>query len=79
ASPELTDSLLCNLRHRRNIKIGYANRTGKKWSGQFNNWLSDEIVEIAADVGLLPSFPIPEILATRIATDESFGIIPVPD
>jgi hypothetical protein len=30
------------------------------------------------EVGITPSFPIPQILATRIATTESFGIIPVP-
>jgi hypothetical protein len=40
--------------------------------------LNDEIVELAAEVGVLPSFPIPQVLATRIATEESFGIIPVP-
>ena len=44
----------------------------------FNQWICDEIVEIAAEVGIKPSFPIPKILATRIATTESFGIIPVP-
>ncbi|KAJ7153309.1 hypothetical protein C8R46DRAFT_1357190 [Mycena filopes] len=78
ASPELTDVLLCNLRNRRNTKIGYMNRTGTKWKGHFNLWLSDEIVELAAEVGIRPSFPIPDILATRISTDECFGIIPVP-
>lgn len=31
------------------------------------------------DIGLLPSFPIPHVLVTRIATNESFGIIPVPE
>ena len=33
---------------------------------------------MAAEVGMVPSFPIPHILPTRIATTESFGIIPVP-
>ena len=37
------------------------------------------MVELAADVGISPSFPIPEILSTCIATKESFGIIPVPE
>jgi hypothetical protein len=35
-------------------------------------------VEKAANAGVQPSFPIPNILPTRIATTESFGIIPVP-
>jgi hypothetical protein len=38
-----------------------------------------KIVELAADVGISPSCPIPEILSSRIATKESFGIIPVPE
>jgi hypothetical protein len=37
-----------------------------------------DIVELAAEVGIKPSFPIPDVLATRIATTEKFGIIPVP-
>jgi len=35
-------------------------------------------VEKAANAGVQPSFSIPNILPTRIATTESFGIIPVP-
>jgi hypothetical protein len=35
-------------------------------------------VEKAANAGVQPSFPIPNILPTQIATTESFGIIPVP-
>ena len=30
----------------------------------------DKIVELAADLGISPSFPIPEILSTFIATKE---------
>jgi len=78
ASPQLTDALLCNIRHRRNTTIGHFNRTGQKHQSHFDQWLQDEIVEIAAEVGMKPSFPIPEILATRVATTESFGIIPIP-
>lgn len=78
ASPELSDGLLCNARDRRNTSIGYFNRTGKKWAGHYDAWKTDEIAELAADVGLSPTFPTPDILATRIATTESFGIIPVP-
>ena len=44
-----------------------------------DTYRSDKIVELAADVGILPSFSIPEILSTCIATKESFGIIPVPE
>jgi hypothetical protein len=40
--------------------------------------LTDEIVELAQEVGIAPSFPIPNVLATRIKTPESFGIIPIP-
>ena len=36
-------------------------------------------MELAADVRISPSFPIPEILSTCIATKEYFGIIPVPE
>ena len=36
-------------------------------------------MELAADVGISSSFPIPEILSTCIATKESSGIIPVPE
>lgn len=35
-------------------------------------------MEKAANAGVQPSFPIPNNLPTRIATTESFGIIPVP-
>ena len=59
-------------------QAGHFNHTGKKWSGH-NTYRSDKIVELAADVGISPSFPIPEILSTCIATKESFEIIPVPE
>ena len=36
-------------------------------------------MELAADAGISPSFPIPEILSTWIAIKEYFGIIPVPE
>ena len=51
----------------------------KKWSGHHETYGSDEVVELAADVGITPSIPIPEILSTCIATKESFGIAPVPE
>jgi len=78
ASPELTDALLCNSRHRRNTTVGTFNRTGKKHMSHFDQWIRDDIVELAAEVGIKPSFPIPDVLATRVATTEKFGIIPVP-
>ncbi|KAF9065307.1 hypothetical protein BDP27DRAFT_1424992 [Rhodocollybia butyracea] len=78
ASPELSVSLLSNWVLRRNKRVGYLNRTGKKWTGHFDIWLDDEIVELAVSVNTAPSFPIPPMLATRIATSESFGIIPIP-
>lgn len=58
--------------------MGCFNKTGKHYKSHFNHWIRDDIVEMAAEVGMVPSFPIPHILATRIATTESFGIIPVP-
>jgi hypothetical protein len=64
ASPELTDALLCNIRHRHNTAIGKFNRTGQKHKSHFDQWISDEIVELAAEVGIKLSFPIPEVLAT---------------
>ncbi len=36
-------------------------------------------MKLAAEVGVKPSFPIPDVLATKIMTDESFGIIAIPD
>jgi hypothetical protein len=79
ASPELTDALLCNIRHRRNATVGCFNRTGKHFNTHFDDWIRDEIVELAAEAGVAPSFPIPDILATRIVTNETFGIIAIPD
>jgi hypothetical protein len=37
----------------------------------------DELVEKALHPGIEPSIPIPRLLATRVATSESFGIIPL--
>ncbi|KAF9044693.1 hypothetical protein BDP27DRAFT_1374097 [Rhodocollybia butyracea] len=51
---------------------------GRKWSSHFDIWLTDEIVELAISVDSSPSFRIPSMLSTRIATSESFGIIPIP-
>jgi len=79
ASPELSDALLCNIRHHRNATVGHFNQTGKQWNSHYDDWIRDEIVELAADVGVKPSFEIPDVLATRIVTNETFGIIPVPD
>jgi hypothetical protein len=61
------------------MQTGHFNQTGKHYHGHFATWLCDEIVEIAAELGVLPSFPIPSILATCIETPESFGIIPLPE
>jgi hypothetical protein len=79
ASPELSDALLCNIRHRQNAHVGYFNKTGKHWKNHYDDWKRDEIVELAAEAGIMPSFPIPDILATRVVTDETFGIIAIPD
>jgi len=79
ASPELTDALLCNIRHHRNATVGCFNRTGKHFNTHFDDWTRDEIVELAAEAGIPPSFPIPDILATRVVTNETFGIIAIPD
>ena len=79
ASPELTDALLCNIRHRRNTTVGFFNQTGRKFSSHFDDWTRDKIVELAADLGIKPSFSIPDILATHILTNETFGVITVPD
>ncbi|KAJ3970356.1 hypothetical protein EV361DRAFT_916254 [Lentinula raphanica] len=78
ASPELTVSLLGNWILRRNQRVGHFNRTGKRWKSHFDIWLTDEIVEFAVLVGVSPSFRLPRMLVTRIATSESFGIIPIP-
>ncbi|KAJ7648836.1 hypothetical protein B0H17DRAFT_1215514 [Mycena rosella] len=56
--------------------IGHYNRTGLKWNNHFDIWLLDEIVETAIQLDVKPTFPEPKLLATRIATSETFGIIP---
>lgn len=40
-------------------------------------WVSDEIVEITSLLDVKPSFRLPRLLATRIATSETFGIVPL--
>ncbi|KAJ6490114.1 hypothetical protein C8R45DRAFT_1139189 [Mycena sanguinolenta] len=77
ASPELAEATIGNWFLRRNRSIGYYNRTGKKWLGHHDVWLSDDLVEKALNLGIEPSIPVPRLLATRIATSESFGIIPI--
>ncbi|KAG7089395.1 hypothetical protein E1B28_011083 [Marasmius oreades] len=77
ASPELAEAMLGNQCHRRNISIGEFNRTGMKHKTHYDTWLLDEIVERSTTIGTKSSFPIPRMLATRIATSETFSIIPV--
>jgi hypothetical protein len=78
ASPELTDALLCNIHHCQNTTVGCFNHTRKHFNTHFGDWTHDEIVELAAEAGVAPSFPIPDILATHIVTNETFGIIAIP-
>ncbi|KAJ7222208.1 hypothetical protein GGX14DRAFT_558304 [Mycena pura] len=77
ASLALTEAILGNWFHRRNRRIGHYNRTGLKWNNHFDIWLLDEIVETAIQLDVKPTFPEPKLLATRIATSETFGIIPI--
>ncbi|KAF8188816.1 hypothetical protein K438DRAFT_1764075 [Mycena galopus ATCC 62051] len=77
ASPELTEAIIGNWFLRRNRKVGHYNRTGKKWLGHFDIWTLDDLVEKSLLLGVEPSIPTPRLLATRIATSESFGIIPI--
>ncbi|KAJ6470658.1 hypothetical protein C8R47DRAFT_1148854 [Mycena vitilis] len=77
ASPELAECILINWILRRNTRVGFHNRTGTKYRGHFNLWVRDEIVELAVGAGLKPSFPLPRVLSTRIATSETIGILPV--
>ncbi|KAJ7152120.1 hypothetical protein C8R46DRAFT_484877 [Mycena filopes] len=77
ASLVLTEALLGNWFHRRNRRIGHYNRTGIRWANHFDIWLLDEIVETAIRLEVKPTFPEPKLLATRIATTETFGIIPI--
>jgi len=39
--------------------------------------MTDRIVELAIETGTTPSFPVPHVLRTRIATAETFGIVPL--
>ncbi|KAF9037406.1 hypothetical protein BDZ89DRAFT_1011046 [Hymenopellis radicata] len=77
ASPELAEKILIYWIFRRNQSVGYRNRTGRKFCGHFDLWVSDEIVEITALLDVMPSFRLPHLLATRIATVETFGIVPM--
>ncbi|KAF9052488.1 hypothetical protein BDZ89DRAFT_1032535 [Hymenopellis radicata] len=77
ASPELAEKILIYWIFRRNQSVGYRNRTGRKFCGHFDLWVSDEIVEITALLDVMPSFRLPRLLATRIATVETFGIVPM--
>ncbi|KAJ7189529.1 hypothetical protein GGX14DRAFT_609136 [Mycena pura] len=77
ASPELAECILINWILRRNIRVGFHNRTGKKYRGHYALWVRDEIVELATAVGCNPSFPLPRVLSTRIATSETIGILPI--
>jgi hypothetical protein len=93
ASPELTEAIVGNWMHRQVkiyllacpsmlligliLKIGHYNRTGKKWLSHYDIWLLDELVEKALLLGIEPSISMPRLLATRIATSESSGIIPI--
>ncbi|KAF8995410.1 hypothetical protein BDZ89DRAFT_1149619 [Hymenopellis radicata] len=76
ASAQLSESVLVYWIFRRNQSVGYHNRTGQKFCGHYDMWLTDEIVEITADLDVTPSFRLPRLLATRIATSETFGILP---
>lgn len=58
-------------------QVGYRNRTGRKYRGFHDPWLVDEIFELSTELGTQPSFPPPHVLATRIATSETFGILPL--
>jgi hypothetical protein len=58
-------------------QVGFHNRTGQKYKGHYDLWVRDEIVELAEAVGLKPSFPMPRVLSTRIATSETIGILPI--
>ena len=59
------------------IQIGHHNRTGRKFRSHFDLWLRDEVTELSSEVGTLSSFHPPHVLSTRIATSETFGIIPL--
>jgi hypothetical protein len=71
--------MLCNTWHCQYATVSCFNRTRKCLSTHFDDWTCDEIVELVAEAGFAPSFPIPDILATCIVTNETFGIIAIPD
>ncbi|KAJ7474233.1 hypothetical protein FB451DRAFT_1398222 [Mycena latifolia] len=77
ASPELAECILINWILRRNMRVGFHNRTGRKYRGHYAIWTRDEIVELAIAVNTKPSFPLPRVLSTRIATSETIGILPI--
>jgi hypothetical protein len=43
----------------KNATVGCFNWTGKHFNTHFDDWTHDEIVELAAEAGVSPSFPIP--------------------
>ena len=48
------------------------NHTGKHFSTHFDDRTHDEIVELAAEAGVAPSFPIPDILAMHCIVVKRF-------
>ena len=93
ASPELAECLLLNWMLRRNKTVcistlstrstldsysGWSSKPNRpKYSGHFALWLTDEITELTTELGVTPSFTPPPILVTRIATSETFGLVPL--
>ncbi|KAF7354259.1 hypothetical protein MVEN_01113900 [Mycena venus] len=77
SASELGEALIMTFAYRRNISVGYKNRTGKPYKGHYDLWLRDEIAELAVATNSSTSFPTPRILSTHIATSESFGITPI--
>ena len=59
------------------FQVGFHNRTGKKFRGHHAMWIRHEIVELAIAVASKPSFTLPQVLSTRIATSETIGILPI--
>ncbi|KAF7372906.1 hypothetical protein MSAN_00496900 [Mycena sanguinolenta] len=77
SASDFGEALILAFAYRRNITVGYKNRTGRVYKGHFDLWVQDETTELAAAINSSTSFPTPKILSTRIVTSESFGITPI--
>ena len=83
ASVELADSLIADFRHRHNLDVGTLHKTGAKYQGHYDSWLSNQIFELRQDIVWSEKPPgdrgPQDIAPLQFAqTVEQFGIVNIP-